>query len=173
MTMTGPALNLDLRRPRRATRGTVALVVATALILLGASVNEARAQGAGMAPARQVTVFGIVAVPNTTKIDPKLKAITPQLRRLLPNHGFKLLDVQSKRLSAGQTVACDLGAGAAAAITLIRPIDDNGKVQLRCELLQSEISQLATLVSTPANQLFFCDKMRPDGSRILIGIGAR
>jgi len=148
--------------------GAVALV-AVAWVLLAA--HEARSQN--FDSARQVTVFGIVAVPNHRMMDPKLKAIAPQLRRLLPDHGFKLLDVQSKRLSAGQTVTCNLGSGAAAGITLIRPIDDNGKVQLRCELLQNEVSQLATMVSTPANQLFFCDKTRPDGSRILIGIGAR
>jgi hypothetical protein len=155
------------RRPRA--RGGAVALVAVALIVLAA--NEARPQN--YEPARQVTVFGIVAVPNRTVMDPKLKAIAPQLRRLLPNHGFKLLDVQSKRLSAGQTVTCDLGGGSTTGITLIRPIDDNGKVQLRCEILQNEVSQLATLVSTPANQLFFCDKTRPDGSRILIGIGAR
>jgi hypothetical protein len=156
------------RRPR-VRGGAVALVAVALMILLATS--EARPQS--FEPARQVTVFGIVAVPNHTMMDPKLKAIAPQLRRLLPNHGFKLLDVQSKRLAAGQTVTCDLGGGSAAGITLIRPIDDNGKVQLRCEILQNEASQLATMVSTPANQLFFCDKTRPDGSRILIGIGAR
>ena len=32
---------------------------------------------------------------------------------------------------------------------------------------------LATLVATPPNQLFFCDKSFPDNSRLLIGIGAR
>ncbi|WP_406697964.1 hypothetical protein V5E97_03825 [Singulisphaera sp. Ch08] len=146
----------------------VAWVVAALVLLPG---NEAWPQGSE--PARQVTVFGIVAVPNKTMIDPKLKAIAPQLRRLLPNHGFKLLDVQSKRLTTGQTVSCDLGGGAAAATTLMMPLDDNGKVQLRCEILQNEVSQVATMVSTPPNQLFFCDKARPDGSRILIGIGAR
>src|SRR3954469_7223688 len=121
------------RRPR--VRGGAVALVAVALILLAA--NEARPQS--YEPARQVTVFGIVAVPNHSMMDPKLKAIAPQLRRLLPNHGFKLLDVQSKRLSAGQTVTCDLGGGSAAGITLIRPIDDNGKVQLRCEILQNEV----------------------------------
>jgi len=158
-----------LRWPR--TPHELVVVVAVAWLLFGPGVKAAWSQMGE--PARQVTVFGVVAVPNAKIMDPKLKAIAPQLRRLLPNHGFKLLDVQSKRLSAGQAVTCDLGGGAASAITLIRPLDENGKVQLRCELLQDEVSQLATLVSTPANQLFFCDKTRPDGSRILIGIGAR
>ncbi|SIO40661.1 hypothetical protein SAMN05444166_4445 [Singulisphaera sp. GP187] len=161
-------MTIRARPGPRARVGAVAWVLAALVFLPG---NEARPQDSQSA--RQVTVFGIVAVPNKNMIDPKLKAIAPQLRRLLPNHGFKLLDVQSKRLTAGQTVSCDLGGGAAAATTLMMPLDDNGKVQLRCEILQNEVPQVGTLVSTPPNQLFFCDKARPDGSRILIGIGAR
>jgi len=134
-------------------------------------VSEAGAQQ--RRPARQVTIFGIVATPNDSTIDPKLKAIAPQLRELLPNHGFRLLDVKTKRLAAGQTVTCDLGGGATAATTLIRPLDDDGKVQLRCDLLVNDVSQHATLVATPPNQLFFCDKVLNNGSRLLIGIGAR
>ena len=34
-------------------------------------------------------------------------------------------------------------------------------------------SDFATFVRTPPNQLFFCDKMLPDGSRLLIGLGGR
>ncbi|AGA24773.1 hypothetical protein [Singulisphaera acidiphila] len=161
-------MTIQAQRGPRGRAGAVAWVVAALVLLSG---TEARPQESE--PARQVTVFGIVAVPNKAMMDPKLKAIAPQLRRLLPNHGFKLLDVQSKRLTAGQTVSCDLGGGAAAATTLMLPFDDNGKVQLRCEILQNEVSQVATMVATPPNQLFFCDKARPDGSRILIGIGAR
>ncbi len=142
----------------------------TALIGLLAA-PAARAQQ--RKPGRQVTIFGIVATPNNTAIDPKLASIAPQLRELLPNHGFRLLDVKTKRLSAGQSVACDLGGGVSAATTLIQPIDDDGKVQLRCELLENDVRQNATLVTTPPNQLFFCDKVLNNGSRLLIGIGAR
>jgi len=124
-------------------------------------------------PARQVTVFGIVATPQSPTIDPKLAKIEPQLRKLLPNHGFRLLDVQSKRLVAGQSVACNLGGGFVAATALVQPLDANGKVQLRCELSWNEESQLETLVTTPPNQLFFCDKPLLDGSHLLIGVGAR
>jgi len=142
-----------------------------ALALMVLAPVAARSQSEGSA--RQVTVFGIVATPNKTAIDPKLEAIAGQLRRLLPNHGFKLLDVQSKRLMAGQSVTCNLGNGFTSSTTLMQPLDVNGKVQLRCEILENGMPQLATLVATPPNQLFFCDKMLPNGSRLLIGIGAR
>lgn len=125
------------------------------------------------APARQVTLFGVIASPDDPAIDPKLAKIEPQLRKLLPNHGFKLLGVQSKRLSSGQTVTCRLEDGFTAAATLIQPVDENGKVQLRCAVLQNKAVQLRTQVTTPANQLFFCDKVLNNGNRLLIGIGAR
>lgn len=146
--------------------GAVALVM-----LLGFGGSRSSAQPPRTT--RQVTVFGIVAVPGTTTIDPKLKLVAPQLRKLLPNHGFRLLDVKSKRLAAGETVSCELGAGTAASATLILPLDDNGKVQVRCALVQNGAPQSATVVATPPNQLFFCDKQRDDGTRLLIGIGAR
>lgn len=150
--------------------GTLVLALSA---LLPLTVSEAQGQGQGSRPARQVTVFGIVAVPGINTIDPKLKEVAPQLRKLLPGHGFKLLDVKSKRLTAGQAVICDLGGGASALTTLIQPLDEDGKVQLRCELVLNGVPQHATIVATPPNQLFFCDKTRDDGSRILIGIGAR
>jgi hypothetical protein len=156
--------------PRRHAAGgwSVGLALA-ALMVLAPAVARAQSEGS----ARQVTVFGIVATPNQTAIDPKLHAIAGQLRRLLPNHGFRLLDVQSKRLAAGQSVTCNLGNGFTSATTLMQPLDPNGKVVLRCEILENTVPQLATLVSTPPNQLFFCDKMLPSGSRLLIGVGAR
>jgi hypothetical protein len=123
--------------------------------------------------ARQVTVFGIIALPNTEAIDPKLEKIEIQLRKLLPNHGFKLIEVKSKRLMAGQVVRCDLGGGWTISTVLIEPLDADGKVQLKCDLLLNKVTQFETLVSTPPNQLFFCDRVRADGSHLLIGIGAR
>jgi hypothetical protein len=145
------------------------LALAASVVLLVPP--EARSQNPS--PARYVTIFGIVATPNDATIDPKLAAIAPQLRRLLPNHGFTLLDVKSKRLVTGQAVTCNLGNGFTASTMLMQPLDPNGKVQLRCEILENMVPQLATLVATPPNQLFFCDKMLPTGSRLLIGIGAR
>jgi hypothetical protein len=121
----------------------------------------------------QVTLFAIVAKPGSNAIDPKLAKIAPQLRKLLPGHGFKLLDVQSKSLGAGESVRSDLGGGLIASTALIRPLNENGKVELRCLLTQDGIAQFDTLVATPPNQLFFCDRMRADGTRLLIGVGAR
>jgi hypothetical protein len=133
---------------------------------------EAPAQSAD-APARQVTVFGVLATPDDAHTDPKLAKIEPQLRKLLPKHGFRLLDVQTKRLTSGKSLTCDLEDGYTASTTLVEPLDLNGKVQLRCTLLQKQAVRFETKVTTPANQLFFCDKVLENGSRILIGIGAR
>ena len=130
----------------------------------------ARAQGPDE---RQVTVFGVIAVPGSTIIDPKLETIAPQLRRLLPGHGFTLLESRSHRLAMGQTITCDMKNGFVAESRMTQWIDPNGKVQLRFTLSYMGIPQLSTVVVTPPNQLSFCDKALPDGSRLLIGIGAR
>lgn len=145
-----------------------ALVLAGMLLSL---VPPCRAQSGKTG--RQVTLFGIIATPNNPMIDPKLKSIAPQLRKLLPDHGFKLLDVQSRRLVSGQSVQCKLGGGFVASTTLVTPLDEDGKVELQCEIVQNNLPQLGTLVATPPNQLFFCDKMLENGSRLLIGVGAR
>ena len=122
--------------------------------------------------ARQVTVFAVMAQPGGKGADSKLAAIKPQLERLLPGHGFKILDVQSKRLSAGDMLECNLGNGGYTARTsLIKPDDENGKVELRCELWLGKVRQFSTQVKTPPNQLFFCERALSDGSRLLIGIG--
>ena len=42
--------------------------------------------------ARQVTVFGIIATPGSKTADTNLANIKTQLDKLLPKHGFKLLD---------------------------------------------------------------------------------
>jgi hypothetical protein len=131
---------------------------------------------------RQVTLFGILATPGKTTVDKDLKSIEPQLRQLLPGHGFKLLEVQSKRLVPGQTVVCTKLGGFVAELGLIAPIDPNGKVQLRYALgakvpgnseSQDLEMQAATIVSTPPNQLSFFDKELAGGSRLIIGMGAR
>ncbi len=151
-------------RTRAALAGSIALILAlSAPWLVQAQTSSAR----------QVTVFGIIALPNTDSIDPKLEKIEVQLRKLLPNHGFKLIEVKSKRLMAGQAVRCDLGGGWTISTVLIEPLDADGKVQLKCDLLLNEVTQFETLVATPPNQLFFCDRIRADGSHLLIGIGAR
>ena len=123
--------------------------------------------------ARQVTVFAILATKDRQAVDPRLASVQAQLRKALPGHGFKLLDVESKRLEATQSVTCDLGNGFKAETVLVRPLDENGKVQLRCNLSQKGTLEFSTLVKTPINQLFFYERLLKDGSRVLIGVGAR
>lgn len=123
--------------------------------------------------ARQVTVFAILATADPAAIDPRLASVNAQLRKVLPDHGFKLLDVKSKRIEATQSVICDLGNGYKAETILVRPLDENGKVQLRCNLSQQGTKEFSTLVRTPINQLFFYERSLKDGSRVLIGVGAR
>jgi hypothetical protein len=140
------------------------LAVAAWLVAPGAHAGE---------DARQVTVCGIIADPNDRSIDPKLKQIEPQLGKLLPGYGFKLIEVKSKRVKGGQSVVCPLGGGYAAEALLVEPVDENGKVQLRCDLTLDTVIQFSTPVTTPANQLFFCDQKRGDGTHLLIAVGAR
>ncbi len=123
--------------------------------------------------ARQVTVFAILATADPSLIDARLASVNAQLRKVLPDHGFKLLDVKSKRIEATQSVTCDLGNGYKAETVLVRPLDENGKVQLRCNLSQQGTKEFSTLVKTPINQLFFYERSLKDGSRVLIGVGAR
>jgi hypothetical protein len=122
--------------------------------------------------ARQVTLFGVIAAPGAA-IDPRLANVAPQLRKLLPGHSFRLLDVQSKRLTAGQTLSCNLQGPFTASTMLLHPLDENGKVRLRCVVMQGGVAQLQTDVSTPPNQLFFCEQPLGGGQRLLIGVGAR
>jgi len=124
-------------------------------------------------PARQVTMFSILATPHSSKMDPKLARVEVQLRKILPDHGFKLLDVQSKRLNMGESVVGKLGDDLVVTTKLVQVMDAHEKVQLRCELTRHQERRFSTLVTTPIDQLFFCDEKLPNGSRLLIGIGAR
>lgn len=141
--------------------------------------------------ARQVTVFAILAKPGSKAVDSKLASIEGQLNRLLPHHGFKLLDAQSKRLVAGESVVCDLGHGYTAETSLVQPEDPDllgaavgvlaaqlenplGKVHFRCELFLNHALQFSANVKVPLNQLFFCERpFLDDGTKLLIGVGAR
>jgi hypothetical protein len=122
---------------------------------------------------RQVTVFGIIATPGSKTADTNLATIKTQLDKLLPKHGFKLLDARSKPIVAGESVGCDFRNGYTVVTSLVQPVDENGKVQIRCELFQDQDRQFSTLVKTPPNQLFFCQRALRDGSELLIGVGAR
>lgn len=147
------------------------LVVGTLMVLVSAVRASAQTPEP---PTRQVTLLGVIATPGgAEKIDPKLEKFEAQLRKLMPKHNFRLVDVQSKRLGAGQSVTCDLESGFTASATLTKPVDDNGKVQIRCLILKNKVEKLDSRVTTPANQLFFCEKALPNGSKLLVGIGAR
>jgi hypothetical protein len=169
-------------------------------LLLGSSgLRVSRAEGE-VAPdpdseiGRQVTVFAILATPEdltipgvigpvgsaglaslgSKAVDSKLAPIQTQLNRLLPYHGFRLLDARSVQITAGEAVECELGHGYTAETTLVRPFDENGKVELRCELSLDRELQFSATIRTPVNQLFFCERpFLTDGSRLLIGVGAR
>ncbi len=142
-------------------------------LVLGLCVVPLTARAQDEMVGRQVTLFGVLATPGGTKNDPKLKDVLPQLRTLLPNHTFKLLKVESKRVASGGTVSCDLGDGFIAAGQLIAALDPNGKVQLRFDLSVGGISQYQTVVTTPPNQIFYINRMLPNGERLVLGVGAR
>lgn len=165
------------RRPGRlAIELTVAAIIFCGLALGLGGFHRSRAamdtkRGDDDAP--QVTVFGVIATPGNKSADSSLTRINAQLGKLLPKHGFKLLDAQSKRVMAGESVTCKLSNGYTVIVSLVQNIDENGKVQLRCELFHDKDSQFSTLVKTPLNQLFFCQQALKNGSQLLIGVGAR
>jgi hypothetical protein len=123
--------------------------------------------------ARQVTVFGVIATPGSKTTDTNLANIKTQLDKLLPKHGFKLLDAQSKRIVAGESVTGDLHNGYKFVTSLVKSVDEDGKVQIRCELFRDQDRQFSTVVKTPPLQLFFCQRALQDGSQLLIGVGVR
>jgi hypothetical protein len=155
-------------RPRARTRLAMAAMVALAACCAPAGASW---QGA---PARQVVVFGVLATPGGSAMDPKLvPVVQAQLRRTLPGHSFKLIKVQNERVLTGQSVVCNMGGGFVASTTLMNPLDTNGKVQIRYELSQFEVPQFQTIVATPPDQFIFFDKMLPNNERLLVGVGAR
>lgn len=123
---------------------------------------------------RHVTVFAIRATPGSQAVDGRLATIQKYLGRLLPGHGFKLLDAQTARIVAGESIESRLTHGYTIETNLVRPIDDDGKVQLRCELSLEGKRQFSATVRAPLNQLFFCERpYLTDGSKLLIGVVAR
>jgi hypothetical protein len=154
----------------------VVMVVCASLAVGLCGLHLSRAEigtGSDDEETRQLTLFGVAATPETKTVDTNLTSIKAQLDKLLPKHGFKLVDAQSKLLGSGESVACDLRNGYTVVASLIQPVDENGKVQIRCELFQDQRRQFSTVVKTPPNQLFFCQRALHDGSQILIGVGAR
>jgi hypothetical protein len=122
---------------------------------------------------RQVTIFGIAATPGGTSIDPKLLQIDSELAKLKPGHGFKLRAVQTKRLSADEALPCDLGDSLTATATLLDPQNAEGKVRIQFQLIRDDKVEFSTVVTTPPNQLFFCERPLEADRVLLIGVGAR
>jgi len=153
------------------------LLAALAFATLGAISPAMSRQdvAAQAAPGRQVTLFGIHATPGGSKIDPRLEKIEPQLRKLFPGkaYSFKFLATESKRLDVGDSVICKLGDGFVAGATLRSPLDNEGNILMQFDLERDAQPEFSTIVRTPPNQLFFCDKTLPDGSKLLIGLGGR
>ena len=146
------------------------LAVAFGAVLLGAKLPD---DDASQDASLQVTVFGIIAQPGGSEIDPKLANIATALRKFRPDHGFKLRGVKSRSLAPGESVRCDLGDGLAAEAELLRGLDESGKVQIKFTLFRGERTEFTTTVATPPNQLFFCEKPVGTSDRLLIGVGAR
>jgi hypothetical protein len=123
---------------------------------------------------RQVTVFGIEATPGKAHVDPALLDVAPQLRKLLPDHGFRLLASENQRAVKGEKLSCDLGDTLKLTIDLRNRLTPDGKVVMGVRLDQGEKREalVETEVSTPPNQLCFLEK-KLDGRVLLIGLGAR
>jgi hypothetical protein len=155
----------------------MAVVAFGGLVLGLAGLRASRAEG--QAPSypeivRQVTIFAIVATPKGQAVDHNLLPIKASLSKLLPQHGFKVLDSQSAKIVAGESVECSPGHGYTATVTMVSPIDEEGKVDLRCELSLDDELQFSAMVRAPLDQLFFCERpFLTDGSKLLIGVGAR
>ncbi|MBX6315946.1 MAG: hypothetical protein IRY99_23985 [Isosphaeraceae bacterium] len=153
--------------------GLAAALASTGLAGPGESPRSSKPPASLVEESRQVTIFGVLASPDDRTIDPDLKGVAPQLRKLHPGHGFKLLGAKNRRLAPGQTVTCDLGDGVMAKTELVEVLDAKGKVRLRFALDAAGKTKFETTVTTPPNQLFFCDKELTDKSRLVIGVGAR
>ncbi len=148
--------------------------ISLAVALTGLVVLDDVAPAAGFGDdARQATLFGILVTPGSSEIDPNLARIEPQLRKLFPNFGFKLLDVQGRRLTRGDSLTSEFEGGYAVSTRLASPLDDEGKLELRLTMSRGEATLLDSKINTPLNQLFFCEKTLDHGARLLVGIGAR
>ena len=76
----------------------------------------------------------VLATPGAKTVDSRLSTIHPQLDKLLPDSGFKLLDARSEHIVDGESITCNLGSGYTLKTSLVKSLDENGKVELRCEL---------------------------------------
>jgi hypothetical protein len=155
----------------------VGLALVGGLLVLAATDDKARSKSTDAArklvPHEQVTIFGIELTSDPKTIDPKLVRFENELRKFKPGHGFKLLDVKSQRLGPKESLTCDMGGGVEATTELLGVDKETGKLQFKFALVVDGRTELAAKVTTPPNQLFYCEKKLPNGERLLIGIGAR
>lgn len=130
-------------------------------------------------PTRDLTLFGVVATPDSSWVDPRLTAadLVPQLRAFVvdcADCGVKLLGSKTKeRMAPSQSVSLDLEQGHVASAELLDPLDAEGKVRLKFTLSQRGRTSYEATVITPPDQPFFCDKTLKDGRRLLLMVGAR
>jgi hypothetical protein len=124
---------------------------------------------------RQVTVFGVLVVPDRPEaIDPKLAKLKKQLQRLKPNSGFAFRGSESRRLTPGESLTADLGGGVEATTELLSAMNRHGKVQFKFTLKVDGQPEFTTTVTTPPNQVFYIEKTLPrTHQRLLIGVGGR
>ena len=115
--------------------------------------------------ARQVTMFAILATAGPPTVDSRLGSIRTQLRKALPGHGFRLIDVESKRIEAHQSVTCDLGHGYKAETILVLPFDEAGKVHLRCVLSKDGPRSFQPWSSRRSTSSSFTNARWPTGPR--------
>lgn len=158
-------------------RKTVVFLLMVSGSLIGSGHPVALASGVknsnDFQKASQVTLVAVQATPGSQVVDPRLGGVRTQLKQILPNHGFQLLDAKSQRILQDQSVRCDLGEGSTAEVLLRQVLDDTGKLELQLLLLHEGQAVFSTFVKTPSNQLFFLERTLMDGRHILIGVGAR
>jgi hypothetical protein len=154
---------------------SLAFLTALAVAVNACSPMATPARASWQAPTeRQVVMFGVYATPGSTVMDPKIPAVVAaQLRKTMPGYGFKLLQAKSQRVTTGQSLLLNLGDGFGTSAMLLNPLDPNGKVQMKFELTYMNTQQFQSVVVTPADQFNFFDKMLPNNSHLLIGVGAR
>lgn len=144
------------------------------LLLLGVAgctTRQEPAPSTGAGRSVTVTVFAIRATPGGSALDARLSPVRGQLRTIAPDDSLELIATRSEPLKPGETLACDLGDGRSADTTFEE--EEAGRIVLRCTFKGGDSPPFSTRVDAPENQLFFYERPLGDGSRALIGVGAR
>jgi hypothetical protein len=165
------------RRLRSVTSSGVLVAIVAGIVALALGQSAGSGRDAPLSRARieafeEVTIFGIVVTSDHTTIDPKLSNVESELRKFQPGHGFKLKAHNRKRLVPGESLDCDMGGGIVAKTELVG-VEPNGKLRLKFSLFINGKMKISSFVTTPPNQLFFCEKKLSNGEHLLIGVAAR